>query len=211
MAGLDLLREWRRGEVAWVTAPFGALAVLMVPLAVGVDAPTLRRIGPGLFWVVVMLFGVMVTVRRTGTESAGRVVALRLGIDPAAAFAGAAAANAVLLLGFELVVGSATVLLYDLALPSWPWLAAVTVSVAVGLALLGTLAASIAAGPGSVGLVPFLVAPLSLPLLIGATQAHQAGLEGGGGILPWVLMVLLVDVVAAVVGIVTARPLQEAG
>ena len=84
-------------------------------------------------------------------------------------------------------------------------------AVAVGLALLGTLAAAVAAGTGSPTLVPFLVAPLAIPLLIGATQALDAGLAEGGGILPWVLMVLLVDVVALVLGVVTARPLQEAG
>jgi heme exporter protein B len=207
VAGRDLRREWRRGEVAWVTIPFGAVALLLIPLAVGVDAAMLRAIGPGLFWVVVLLFGVLVTVRRTADVSA--TTGIRLGIDPAASFLGAAAANAVLLLVFEVVVGVVAVLLYDLDTSEWPWLLAVVPGVAVGLGLLGTLAAAVSAGVGSPSLVPFLVAPLAVPLLIGATQA--AGLEGGGGILPWVLMVLLVDVVALVLGVVTARPLQETG
>ena len=209
VAGRDLRRERRRGEVAWVTIPFGAVALLLFPLAVGVDAAMLRRVGSGLFWVVVLLFGVLVTVRRTVVEVGEATVGIRLGIDPAASFLGAAAANTVLLLVFEAVVGAVAVLLYDLDLSSWPWLLAVVPGVAVGLGLLGTLAAAVVAGADSPGLVPFLVAPLAVPLLIGATQA--AGLEGGGGILPWVLMVLLVDVVALVLGVVTARPLQESG
>jgi heme exporter protein B len=167
----------------------------------------LRAIGPGLFWTVVLLFGVLVTVRRTADM--GGTTGIRLGIDPAASFLGAAAANAVLLLVFEAVVGVVAVLLYDLDTSGWPWLLAVVPGVAVGLGLLGTLAAAVSASARSPSLVPFLVAPLAVPLLIGATQA--AGLEGGGGILPWVLMVLLVDVVALVLGVVTARPLQEAG
>ncbi len=207
VAERDLRRERRRGEVAWVTIPFGAVSLLLLPLAVGVDAAMLRTIGPGLFWVVVLLFGVLVTVRRTADM--GATAGIRLGIDPAASFLGAAAANAVLLLVFEAVVGVVAVLLYDLDLSAWPWLLVVIPGVAVGLALLGTLAAAVSSGAGSPSLVPFLVAPLAVPLLIGATQA--AGLEGGGGILPWVLMVLLVDVVALVLGVVTARPLQEAG
>ncbi len=211
VAGRDLRRERRRGEVAWVTVPFGAVAMLVIPLAVGIDAPTLRRIGPGLFWVVVLLFGVMVTVRRTVTESRSGVIDIRLGIDPAAGFLGAAVANTALLLVFEVTVGAVAVLLYDLDMSGWPWLLIVVPAVGAGLALLGTLAASVAAGIGSPTLVPFLVAPLAIPLLIGATQALDAGLAEGGGILPWVLMVLLVDVVALVLGVVTARPLQEAG
>ena len=32
------------------------------PLAVGTDVPLLERIGPGLYWAIVMLFGVLVAV-----------------------------------------------------------------------------------------------------------------------------------------------------
>ena len=41
----DLLRERRSGEVMWVTLPFGAIALLLVPLAIGgspVDWPAHR-------------------------------------------------------------------------------------------------------------------------------------------------------------------------
>ena len=62
VAGRDLLRERRRGDVLWVTIPFGALALLLVPLAIGTDAVLLREIGPGMYWVIVMLFGVLVAV-----------------------------------------------------------------------------------------------------------------------------------------------------
>ena len=58
----DLLRERRRGDVLWVTIPFGAIALLLIPLAVGTDATLLREIGPGMYWVIVMLFGVLVSV-----------------------------------------------------------------------------------------------------------------------------------------------------
>jgi len=211
VAARDLRRERRRGEVAWVTIPFGAIAVLLFPLAIGIDAPTLRRIGPGLYWVVVLLFGVLVAVRRTATDQGDAAVGARLGIDPAAAFLGAAAATTVMILVFEMAVGFVAVMLYDLDLSRWPWMLVVVPGVAVGLGLLGTLAGAVSAGAASPNLVPFLVAPLALPLLIGATQALDAGLTEGGGILRWVLMVLLVDVVALVLGVVTARPLQETG
>jgi len=210
VARRDLLRERRRGEVTWVTLPFGAIALLLIPLAIGIDAPTLRRIGPGLNWIVVLLFGVLVTVRRTAVDGAAdRDLAMRLGIDPAAVFIGRTMANAGLLLVFELVVGAAAVVLYDIELTRWPWLLAVIPAAALGLGLLGTLAGAIAAGQGGANLVPFLVAPLAIPLLLGATQALDAGLADGDGSLPWVLLMVLVDVIVAIVGVLTARPLQE--
>ncbi len=210
VAGRDLLRERRRGEVTWVTLPFGAIALLLIPLAIGTDAPTLRRIGAGLYWIVVLLFGVLVTVRRTAAEGpADRDLAHRLGIDPAASFSGRALANTSMLLVFQLVVGVVAVALYDLEISHWPWLIVVLPAAAAGLGMLGTLAGSIAAGQGGANLVPFLVAPLAVPLLLGATQALDAGLRSGGGILSWVLLMVLVDVLLAIVGVLTARPLQE--
>ena len=210
VAHRDLLRERRRGEVTWVTVPFGAIALLLIPLAIGIDAPTLRRIGPGLFWIVVLLFGVLVTVRRTAAEGpAQRDLTLRLGIDPAASFIGRSAANAGMLLVFEVVIGLVAVVLYDIGGTPWPWLVIIVPAAAAGLGLLGTLAGSIAAGQGGANLVPFLVAPLAIPLLLGATQALDAGLRSTGSILAWVLLMLLVDVLLTIVGVLTARPLQE--
>ncbi len=204
------MRERRRGEVLWVTLPFGAIALLLIPLAIGIDAPTLRAIGPGLYWIVVLLFGVLVTVRRTASDSdVDRALATRLGIDPAASFIGRAWANVGLLLVFEIVVGAVAVALYDIPMQRWPWLLIVIPAAAIGLALLGTLAGSIAAGSGGANLVPFIVAPLSVPLLLGATQALDAGLSDGTGILAWVLLMVFVDLVLLIAGILTARPLQE--
>ena len=210
VARRDLMRERRRGEVTWVTLPFGAIALLLIPLAIGIDAPTLRNVGPGLYWIVVLLFGVLVTVRRTAGESgAERALAMRLGIDPAASFLGRGLANVGLLLAFEIVVGAVAVALYDIPLTRWPWLLAVVPAAALGLALLGTLAGSIAAGSGGANLVPFIVAPLAVPLLLGATQAVDAGLTEGAGILAWVLLMVFVDLVLVIVGVLSARPLQE--
>lgn len=208
----DLLRERRSGEVVWVTLPFGAVALLLIPIAIGTDTPTLRRVGVGLFWVVVMLFGVLIAVRRTTSDSgAQRDVVALTGIDPAAAFKGAAIANFLLLLLFEGVLGMLTVVLYDVDLKGWPWFPLILVLVAAGLALLGTLAAGIVAtGRSASALVPLIVAPMSVPLLIAATQAFE-GLRLGESILTWVLMLIIIVLVLSIAGVLTARPLQETG
>ncbi|NNC75132.1 MAG: ABC transporter permease [Acidimicrobiia bacterium] len=210
IARRDLIRELRSGEVLWITIPFGAVGMLLIPLAVGTDAPLLARIGPGMFWVVVLLFGILVSVRRTAIETPEQRDHLALlGIDPAARFAGRVMASGALLLAFELVVGIAAVALYDPALTDGWWLVAIVPTVALGLALLGTLAGSIAAatGVGTV-LVPLLVAPLAVPLLLAASQALE-GLQQGRSILTAVLLMALVVCVAAIAGVLAARPLQE--
>ena len=206
----DLTRERRRGEVLWVTIPFGVIAMLLIPMAVSTDAPRLRELGPGLYWVVVLLFGVLVTVRSTAADSQQQRDLNRLiGLDPAAGFAGRTLASFALLMAFELVVGAATVTLYDVALTGWVWLPAILVIAGAGLALIGSLAASIA---GSVAtgsaLVPLLVAPMAVPLLLGATQALD-GLRLGNTIIQWVLLMITVVIVLMIVGVVTARALQE--
>ena len=161
----DLLRERRSGEVIWVTLPFGAIALLLVPLAIGTDAPMLQRLGAGLFWVIVMLFGVLISIRQTNAETTEQRDQVALtGLDPAAVYLGRATASFILLLVFQAVLGVVTIVLYDIPIEGW-WLLPITfVIVAAGLALLGTLAAGIVStGRSATALVPLLVAPLSIP------------------------------------------------
>lgn len=206
----DLLRERRRGDVLWITIPFGAIALLLVPLAVGTDAVLLRQIGPGMFWVIVMLFGVLVAVGKASSETLPQQDAASLaGLDPAAGFVGRTVSSAVLLLAFEVIVGVVAIGLYNISLVGVPWLIVTVLVVAIGLALLGTLTGSIVNSTSTgTALVPLLVAPLSVPLLLGATQAYD-GLRFGHSILSWVLLMVAVVLIVAMIGVLTARPLQE--
>lgn len=212
VAGRDVARERRSGEVLWVTLPFGAIALLLVPLAVGTDTPMLQRIGPGLFWVIVLLFGVLIAIRQTSRETPAQRDQLALtGLDAAAVYVGRATASFIYLLVFEAVLGAVTIVLYDVRPEGWLLLPAVFIVVAAGLALLGTMAAGIvSAGRNATALVPLLVAPLSVPLLIGATQALEA-LQLGRSSLGWVLMMVVTTLVLAIAGVLSAQPLQETG
>lgn len=206
----DLRRERRRGDVVWVTIPFGAMALFLLPLAIGVDTQLLRRIGPGMYWVVVMLFGVLVSVGRASIETgAQRDAVSLLGLDPAAAYVGRSMSAAGLLLVYEIVVGVVAVVLYNIEVIGIPWLVLTLVITAVGLGLLGSLAASlVSSSSAGSALVPLLVAPLSVPLLLGATQVYE-GLRLGRSILSWMLLMVVVMLVTAIAGVGTARPLQE--
>jgi len=210
IARKDLRTEIRSGEVVLITVPFGAAALLLIPLAVGTDAPLLREIGPGIYWSVVLLFGVLVTMRQSAGEGRPQEDLLSLlGIDPAARFAGRSAASFVLLLVFEGILAPVALALYDLDPSGWWWLLAVIPLVAAGLALLGTLAASIAASVASSVLVPLIVVPLSVPMLLAAAQVTE-GLGVDATILGWLLLLVVMDLLLAVAGVLSARPLQEA-
>lgn len=211
LAGKDLRAEARAGEALLVIVPFGAVALLLVPLAVGTDTPLLRELGPGLFWVVVLLFGMLVTLRASAVDGPAQQELLRLcGVRPGTRLAGRALANAVLLLAVQVLLAPVAVLLYDPALSGWPWLVPVALLVAVGLGVLGALADALARGlAGRTTLGPLLVAPLAVPLLLGASQVLAAARYDRGP-WPWLVLMATADLVAALGVAVCAAALEEA-
>lgn len=211
LARKDLAAEARAGEALLVTAPFGAVALLLVPLAVGTNTPLLREVGPGLYWVVVLLFGVLVTLRASAVDGPAQLALLRLcGVGPATRLAGRALANAALLLAFQALLAPVAVALYDPDLSRWAWLLPVFGLVAAGLGVLGALADALAQGlAGRTTLGPLLTAPLAVPLLLGATQVTTAASTGRAP-WPWLLLMLTADLVAALAVALCAHHLEEA-
>jgi heme exporter protein B len=208
----DVRVEGRSGEVLYITVPFGAVALLLIPIAIGTDAPLLAQIGPGMFWAVTLLFGMLVTFRQSASDTlAQREMLALLGTDPAARFTGRVAASTLLLMAFQFVLAPLTVVLYNPdPVGGWPLLGFVMILLAVGLALVGTLASGVTAGLRTrATLAPLLVAPLSLPLLVGSSQAYES-LRADRAILAPVLLLVAVDLGLAVVGVLTARFLEEA-
>ena len=211
IARKDVLVESRTAEVVLMTLPFGAAAMIMIPLAIGTDAPLLSELGPGLYWIVVLLFGILVILRKSAVDGqAQRDVVRLLGIDPVALFAGGTAATTALVLLFEVALGPVLIALYNPDLRGWPWLVLILPLVALGMGLLGTIASGVTTSIGTrTSLTPLLIVPLALPLLLGATQALE-GLQLGKSILPWLVLLLSVDLTLAVSGVLAARPMEEA-
>ncbi|WP_439659453.1 heme exporter protein CcmB [Lentzea sp. HUAS TT2] len=206
----DLRIEARSGEAVLVTTPFGAVALMFVPLAVGTDTPLLRQIGPGLYWVVVLLFGLLVTLRHSSVDTPAQIALLRLsGVHPVVRLTGRAVASALLLLAFEVLLLPVAVALYDPASHGWPWLLPVLPLVATGLGLLGTLAGALAQGLGGrTTLGPVLVLPLAVPLLLGATQVPVSAALGNAP-WPWLLLMFTVDLIAVLALLLSAPHLEE--
>jgi heme exporter protein B len=195
-----------------VTAPFGAVGLLLVPLAVGTDTPLLRQVGPGLYWVVVLLFGVLVTLRAGMLDTGGQRDLLRLwGVTARIRLAGRTLANMVLLLVFQAALAPVAIALYDPDLTGWPWLLPALVLVAFGLGGLGALADELVRDlRGRTTLGPLLIAPVAVPLLLGATQILAAARYGRGP-WPWLLLMAALDIAVLLSAALTVPRLEETG
>lgn len=207
----DLRIEGRSGEAMFITVPFGLVALFLIPLALPLDTELLSSIGPGMFWVVTLLFGMFITFRQSAAESPAQKEQLRmLGIDPAARFAGRAGASTLLLLVFELILAPTMIVLFaPAAVPGWLAVTPLALLAAAGLAIIGTLAADLTASLRTrSALAPLLVAPLSVPLLVPAAQGLES-IRTKNGILIPALFMLAVVLAVAVIGVVTAQPLEE--
>ncbi|HEX2421460.1 MAG TPA: heme exporter protein CcmB, partial [Acidimicrobiia bacterium] len=213
----EMLVERRAGETFGLVLPFALAALITIPLAVGIDQPTISRLGLPAFWVVTLLFGMQIAWRQTtGLDQSVRDQIRLSGIDPAAAFVGRAIANLALLFGFMVVSLLLSILLYSPpGIRRWPAFAVALVLFAIGLSVISTLVADLTLGLAArAGLAPLLVAPLSLPLLFAGAQTGELASAGAansrpGGILAWLLVLALVDLIGVIAGVVSARPLEE--
>jgi heme exporter protein B len=213
IARVDLMVERRLGDTFRVILPFGVVALLVFPLALGVRLVVIRDIGPAVFWALGILFGMQVALRHSAADTGSRRDMYALaGLDPAARFLGRLLSGTVLMTGFLIALFLAMVALYGPATEGAGWwvMGLSSLLMAVGLTELSTLAGEVTAGlRNRAQLASLLIAPLSVPLVIGASQA-LAGIDSGTGILPWILLLVATDLALAVVGIGLARPLEEA-
>ena len=213
IARVDLQVERRIGDVLRIIFPFAVVALLVFPLALGIDLAAITRIGPAVFWAIGVLFGMQVALRQAADDRPERrdLYAL-LGVDPAARFVGRSMSGSLLMLGFMLALMVATLLLYSPRLPEgWPIPAAAAILLtSIGLTELGTLAGEVTAGlRNRTALASLIVAPLAIPLVLGGSQTLES-LARDTGILPWLLLLFATDLALAVAGVGLARPIEEA-
>ena len=213
VAGKDLRIERRARVTLQQILPFGAIVLLLFAFALDPDRGVLRRVAPGLFWVAVLL-ALLLAVSRSFTieiENGARD-ALRLsGLDPAAIFLGKAAAIAVQLAILEALLAIGVVVLFDVALSSVGVLVLATVVATVGLAATGTLYGVLAAGLRMrETLVPVLLLPVVAPVLLGATRAWEAAIDGpASDAWPWIGVLGVFAVLAVGAGMLAFGPLLE--
>ncbi|MET0920058.1 MAG: heme exporter protein CcmB [Acidimicrobiia bacterium] len=190
VARKDLRIETRSRVTVQQILPFGLVVLLLFAFALDPDRGVLQRVAPGLFWVTVLLASLLAVSRSYAIEADnGALDGLRLsGLDGPAIFLGKALAVAVELLALEVVLAATVVVLYGVALNSLVPLALATVAATVGVAATGTLYGVLAAGLRvRETLVPLLVLPVVAPVLLGATRAWEAAIDGiPSDAWPWV-------------------------
>ncbi|MDH3462217.1 MAG: heme exporter protein CcmB [Acidimicrobiia bacterium] len=213
IARIDLVVERRIGDTFRIILPFAVIALMIFSLAFGFDITSSGDAGPGVFWAIAILFGMQIALRSSALETESRRdLTTLLGLDPAARFLGRSISAAILLAGFTLVLFVAMLLLYSPELPgAWAGpLALALILTTIGLALLSTLAGEVTSGlRNRTALASLIVAPLVIPLVVGASQVLEA-MERSSGILLWVLLLTTTDLVLLVAGVGLSRPLEEA-
>ncbi|MEX2254023.1 MAG: heme exporter protein CcmB [Acidimicrobiia bacterium] len=215
VAGKDLRIERRSRVTLQQIVPFGGIVLLLFAFALDPDRGVLERVAPGLFWVAVLLAVLLAVSRAFAIEADnGASDSLRLsGLDPAAIFLGKAAAIAVQLAILEALLAVGVVVLFNVTLDSVAPLILATVAATVGLAAAGTLYGVLAAGLRvRETLVPVLLLPVVSPVLLGATRAWEAAIDGvPGDAWPWVGVLAVFAVLTVGSGMLAFGPLLEEG
>jgi len=213
VAGKDLRIEARARVTLQQVLPFGLIVLLLFAFALDPDRGVLRRVAPGLFWVTVLLAALLAISRAYSVESEnGAMDALRLsGLDPAGLFLGKAAAVVVELAVLEAVLAAGVVLLFDVGIASVGPLVLASIAATVGVAATGTLYGVLAAGLRvRETLVPVLLLPVVSPVLLGATRAWEAAIEGAlSDAWPWIGLLSIFAVLYVAVGMLAFGPLLE--
>lgn len=213
VAGKDLRIEARARVLLQQILPFGLVVLLLFAFALDPDRGVLRRVAPGLFWVTVLLAVLLAVSRSWAVEQEnGARDGLRLsGLDGSALFLGKALAIAAQLVVFEVLLAVGTVVLFDVTLGSLAPLVLATLAATAGLAATGTLYGVLAAGLRvRETLVPVLFLPVAAPVLLAATRAWDAAIDGvPSDAWPWVALLAIFAVLYTSIGMLAFGPLLE--
>lgn len=184
VAAKDLRIEARSRAGLHQVLPFGGIVLVLFALALDPDRGLLARVSPGLFWLAVLLCSLLAVSRSVALE-AGQATrdALRLSaLSGPSIFLGKVGAASVALLALTLVLGTGTVLLYDVPVRGLVVLVAASLPAIVGLASAGILYGALCSGVRSgETLLPILLLPAVTPVLLGATRAFEVAVAGVPG------------------------------
>jgi heme exporter protein B len=181
VAGRDLRVEARSRVTLHQVAPFALLVLLLFGFALDPDRGVLERATPGLYWVTVLFSALLALARSAKLEEADGVRdAVRLSaLEPAGVFVGKSLAVAAQLLALELLLGVGVVILYGADPAGVGLLLATCLAATAAVAATGTLFGALVSGLRvRETLLPLLLLPVLAPVLIGATRAFEAALDG---------------------------------
>jgi len=213
VAAKDLRIERRSHVTSRQVAPFALLVLILFAFALDPDRGVLDRAAPGLFWLAVVFSAVLAVQRSVAIEASDRAGdGLRLAaLDPAGIFLGKAGAVAVQLICLEILLALGITILYGTELQGPLVLALAAVLATIGLAAAGTAYAAVAGGLGARDtLLPLLLLPVIAPVLLAATRAWEASLQGvPSEAVPWLELLAAFAVLYVALGVAGYGVLQE--
>jgi heme exporter protein B len=196
----DLAAELRSRELFSAMFVFSLLVILIFNFALELDIKTRQSVTAGVLWVTFAFAGTLGLNRSMAIEKdRGCLDGLLLApVDRTAIYFGKAISNLAFMLIVEAIVLPVYSFLYNIDLFN-PGLLLIILLGSIGYTAVGTLLASMAIQARTRDvLLPILLFPVVIPVLIAAVKASGGYLTGevfSNGILPWMNLLIVYDVV----------------
>lgn len=212
----DLLSELRQKEILNTLLFFGILIIFLYSFALGTDPNLLKKIAPGLLWLVILFSSVLALDRSFQAEwEEGCLDHLILyAVSQRALFLGKVATNFCYIFIVQVITAFAMMILFDLPMPHNFFLLAVTLFLGnLGVAVLGTFYAALTIKTKArQAMLPLLLFPMLIPLLLASVYATEAALVESltGGPKAWLTLLIIYDVIFLAATTLAIEPLLEA-
>lgn len=215
IAWKDLVAEWRDRESITAMCFFAFLVLFLFSFALGGDQTLIRGASSGLLWLAFAFTGVLGLARSVQGELANDCLDGLL-LYPAgreAIYLGKLLSNFSVILLVELISFPIFAVLYNMDLWSQlPKLMLITVPATLGFAAAGTLLSAMTAGlRAREAMLPFLLFPMTIPLILSAVRGTEVVLrrESFDLALPWLKLMGAFDVLFLVGSLLTFEFLVE--
>jgi heme exporter protein B len=182
IAWKDLTTERRSKAGFNSVAALGVTILVLFGFALGPDTQALRDAAAGALWLAALFAGVLAFNRsyQVELESGALEPLLQYPGSRWTIFAGKLLANGLFVGLMMVIVVLVGIILFQVRIPSaWPALLGILVLGTIGLVVLGTFYAAMASrSRAREVLLPLLLFPMLVPLLLAATTASRALLNG---------------------------------
>jgi len=201
IAWKDLLAEWRDRESFTAMVFFAFLILFLYSFALGGDQALIRAASPGLLWLALIFTSVLGLARSVQAELENECLDGLL-LYPAqreAIYLGKLIGNMAVIFLVELVIFPLFAVLYNVDLwAQLPKLLLIAVPGTLGFAAVGTLVSAMTAGlRAREAMLPFLLFPLTIPLILAVVKGTEIVMRGEPFDLavPWLKLMAAFDVV----------------
>jgi len=212
----DLVTERRSKESLNALLFFTLLLLFLFQFSLGPDRDRLRAALPGLFWLGLVLTGLLGLGKTLVAERANDCwEGLRLTAgDKSAIYLGKLLGNFMLMAAVEVVLLALFGFFYDVDLrPALGGLGVVLLLGTTGLAAVGTLFAALTAQLRARELLfPVLLLPAQVPILLAAVSVTEAAFLGQplGEVSHWLKLLAGADLIYVVIGLLTFEFILDA-